>query len=74
MAGKIKKFKPKTHKGTKKRVKLTKGGSTEGNLMINRINDNHRNIGKSRTRLLRAKRATKLGGYHKKLKKVMKVR
>ena len=70
----MKKFKPKTHKGTTKRVKLTKGGSVEGNLVIGRIGDNHRNIGKSRSRLLKAKRSTTLGGYHKKLKKVMKVR
>jgi ribosomal protein L35 len=73
MATKIKKFKPKTHKGTVKRVKLTKGGSFEGNLVIGRIGDNHRNIGKSRSRLLKAKRTTTLGGYHKKLKRVLKV-
>lgn len=71
MAGKIKKFKAKRHKGTVKRMKLTKGGSREGELMIGRINDNHRNIGKSRSRTLKARRATKLGATHKKLKSVM---
>lgn len=72
MASKVKKFRAKTHKGTVKRVKLTNGGDKKtGSLMINRIGDNHRNIGKSRSRLLKAKRSTKLGGYLNKLKRVI---
>jgi ribosomal protein L35 len=74
MASKVKKFRPKTHKGTTKRVKISNGGKAEGKLIIGRIGDNHRNIGKSRSRLLKARRTTTLGGYHKKLKKVMKTR
>jgi ribosomal protein L35 len=71
---KIKKFKAKTHKGTVKRIKITNGSDPNtGILMINRINDNHRNIGKSRTRLLKAKRKTKLHKGYKKLRSIIKV-
>lgn len=69
---KLKKFKSKTHKGAKKRIKLTNGSKTStGKLMINRINDNHRNIGKSRERLLRGRRKTKLSNTYKKLRNVI---
>ena len=69
---KIKKFKAKSHKGTVKRIKITNGGNPyTGSLMIGRIGDNHRNIGKSRSRLLKAKRSTKLKKMYKKLRSVL---
>lgn len=62
----------KTHKGTKKRIKISNGGDLKkGKMLSNRPNDNHRNIKKSRERLLRSKRSTKLSKAHVKLKKVM---
>ena len=70
MPSKVKKFKAKRHKGTVKRVHMTGEGKT-GKLVINRINDNHRNINKPRTRLLKAKRKTTLKGMYNKLKSVI---
>jgi ribosomal protein L35 len=68
----VKKMRAKTHKGTVKRIKITNGGNLEtGKMVIGRINDNHRNIGKSRERLLRGRRSTTLGKTFKKLKAVM---
>ncbi len=65
----LKKMRTKTHKGTKKRIKVTNGGN--GKLMIARINQGHRMIKKSRTRKLRARRKTVLSKTYDKLKKVM---
>lgn len=68
----VKKMRPKRHKGTVKRVKVTKGGDTnKGKLLINRINKGHRLIKKSRTRKLKAKTATTLGKTADKLRKVL---
>ncbi len=62
----------KTHKGTKKRIKITNGGDLKkGKMLSNRPNDNHRNIGKQRERLLRSRRSTKLSQTHVNLKKIM---
>lgn len=72
MATKIKKFKAKTHKGAKKRIRTSAGSNPHtGVILIDRINDNHRNIGKPRTRLLKAKKKTVLSKTYKKLRKVI---
>jgi ribosomal protein L35 len=68
---KLKKFKPKTHKGLAKRVRFTAGSATKGKLIINRIGNNHRNIGKSRERLLKAHKTTVLSNTYKKLRKLL---
>lgn len=69
---KIKKFKAKSHKGTVKRIKITKGKDPfTGVLMIDRINNNHRNIGKKRERLLKGRRSTKLKKMYNKLRSVL---
>ena len=68
----IKKMRAKTHKGTKKRIKITKGGDLKnGKMMANRAGDNHRNIKKSRERLLRARTETCVSDAHSSLKKRM---
>ncbi|NJK71594.1 hypothetical protein HC864_02930 [Candidatus Gracilibacteria bacterium] len=57
-----------------KRIKVTKGGDlVNGKLLVERINDNHRLIRKSRVRKLKARRKTTLGksGISKRLKAVM---
>lgn len=65
-------MKPKTRKGIVKRIKVSRGGDLKnGVLMVNRINDNHRLIRKSRVRKLRSKRSTKLSSSSNKLKQVM---
>jgi ribosomal protein L35 len=68
---KLKKFKPKTHKGLAKRVRFTGGSPLTGKLVINRIGDNHRNIGKSRERLLKSHKKTVLSNTYKKLRKLL---
>ena len=70
---KVKKFKRKSHKGTRKRIKVTKGKKSpfDGSLLVGRIGDNHRNIGKSRKRLLKAKKNTKLQKMFDKLRRVL---
>jgi len=68
----LKKFRPKPRKGAVKRIKVSNGGDlSKGKLMINRINKAHRNINKSRTRLLKAKRPTVLSKTLRKLKKII---
>ena len=68
----LKKMKQKTHKGTQKRIKITNGGDLKiGKMISNRPGDNHRNIKKSRERLLRARRDTHVSGAHASLKKIM---
>lgn len=65
-------MKAKTHKGTVKRIKITNGGDLKkGKMLANRPGDNHRNIKKSRERLLRARRDSKVSTAHVKLKKIM---
>jgi ribosomal protein L35 len=68
----IKKMRAKSRKGVVKRVKITNGGDIHtGKLMVNRINDNHRLIKKSRTRKLKAKKSTVLKKVMNKLRRVM---
>jgi ribosomal protein L35 len=68
----LKKFRAKSRKGIVKRVKVTNGGDLfTGKLVVNRINDNHRLIKKSRTRKLKSKRNTVLNKAMNKLRKVM---
>jgi ribosomal protein L35 len=68
----IKKMRAKSRKGIVKRVKVTNGGNImTGKLVVNRINDNHRLIKKSRTRKLKAKRNTVLSKAMNKLRRVM---
>jgi ribosomal protein L35 len=68
----IKKMRAKSRKGIVKRVKVSNGGNLfTGKLMVNRINDNHRLIKKSRTRKLKAKKNTVLSKSMNKLRKAM---
>lgn len=41
MANQVKSRKPKTHKGTKKRVKLTKNGKRGAKVLLSRSSKNH---------------------------------
>ena len=59
----LKKFRPKTHKGIAKRIKL----SGTGKMQVNRKNRQHRMIGKSRSRVLKGKKSTVLNTLHSKL-------
>jgi ribosomal protein L35 len=70
----LKKMRAKSRKSIVKRIKLTNGGDMKtGKIVINRINDNHRMIKKSRTRTLKAKKNTILTGKaFNKYKKAMK--
>jgi ribosomal protein L35 len=68
----IKKMRAKSRKGVVKRIKISNGGDMKtGKLIVNRINDNHRLIKKSRTRKLKAKKNTVLGKAFNKYKTVM---
>jgi ribosomal protein L35 len=68
----IKKMRAKTRKGIVKRVRLSNGGDKKiGKLIVNRINDNHRLIKKSRTRKLKAKKNTVLPKSFNKFKSVI---
>jgi ribosomal protein L35 len=67
----VKKMRPKTKKGVVKRIKVTKGGAKGAKLVVNRINDNHRLIGKPRSRTLKAKRSTTLSKSAEKFKTVI---
>jgi ribosomal protein L35 len=59
----IKKMRAKSRKSIVKRIRLTNGGDMKtGKIVVNRINDNHRLIKKSRTRKLKAKKNTILTG------------
>ena len=69
----IKKMRAKTRKGAVKRIKLSNGGDLKtGKLIVNRINDNHRLIKKSRTRKLKAKKNTVLPKMFNKLRKILR--
>ncbi len=73
MASKVKKFKPKTRNGVKKRLKLTGAkDDSQVKVIINRINKGHRLIKKTGTRKLRAARDTVLGKVADKYKRVIK--
>lgn len=62
----------KTRKGAVKRIKVSKGEDrVAGKLMVNRPNDNHRNIRKPRERLLRGRRPTVLSAVLKNLRKII---
>jgi ribosomal protein L35 len=68
----LKKFRAKTHKTTKKRIKVTNGGDlSKGKLLINRPNRQHRMIGKSRSRVLKGKKSTVLSAGHTKFRTVI---
>lgn len=68
----VKKMRAKRHKGTVKRVKLSKGSDkNEGKLMINRINKGHRLIKKTGERKLRSQRSTVISKAYDKLRKVL---
>lgn len=68
-----KKFKAKTRKSVKKRIKFSNGGDVnKGKMIVNRINDNHLNLKKRRVRKLRSRRDTILSSVHAKLRKVIK--
>jgi ribosomal protein L35 len=73
MASKIKKFKPKSRNGIKKRLKLTGAKDpSKVKVIVNRINKGHRLIRKTGQRKLRAARDTVLGKVADKYKKVIK--
>ena len=65
MASKIKKFKSKTRKGAKKRLKVS-GASKDVKILSCRINTGHRLIPKTRERKLRDTNPTVLSKCHKK--------
>jgi ribosomal protein L35 len=68
----IKKMRAKSRKGVVKRIRISNGGDMKtGKLIVNRINDNHRLIKKSRTRKLKAKKNTTLSKAFNKYKSVM---
>jgi ribosomal protein L35 len=68
----LSKMRSKTHKATKKRIKVSLGGDTKnGKLQIKRINRSHRLIKKSRERKLKGKRSTVLGSYANKLRVII---
>jgi ribosomal protein L35 len=68
----LKKFRAKTHKGAKKRIRISNGGDkSKGLLMVNRINHNHLQNKKARKVNLRFKRDTALGKTAKRLKKLL---
>jgi ribosomal protein L35 len=68
----LKKMRSKTHKATKKRIKVSLGGDTaNGKLQIKRINRSHRLIKKSRERKLKGVRDTVLGSSANKLRTVI---
>jgi ribosomal protein L35 len=68
----LKKMKAKTHKASKKRIKVTMGGDVLlGKLMINRSNRQHRMIGKSRSRVLRGKKYKELAPGFNKLRAII---
>jgi ribosomal protein L35 len=65
----LKKFRAKTRKAVVKRLKVSNGSDLKaGKLIVNRINDNHLNLRKSRKVKLRARRSTTLSKIHDKLK------
>ncbi|MGL4759745.1 MAG: hypothetical protein ACRCXZ_10530 [Patescibacteria group bacterium] len=68
----VKKMRAKTRKGVVKRIKISNGGDkSKGKLIVNRINDNHRLIKKSRNRKLKAKKNSVLNKSFNKYKSVM---
>lgn len=68
----VKKMRTKSHKGTKKRVRFTKGGDVEsGKMKIRRNNQAHRLIKKSSARKLKKRVDTSLSKTYKKLKSVL---
>jgi len=68
----LKKFRAKSKKAIRKRVKLTNGGDKKkGKLIVNRINNSRLHLKKSRTVKLRAKRDTVLSEVHEDLKKAL---
>jgi ribosomal protein L35 len=68
----LKKMRSKTHKGAKKRIKVTNGGDKSiGKLVTNRIFKNHRKSKRQRERVLKAVRSTTLSAVHKKLKAII---
>jgi hypothetical protein len=68
----IKKFRAKSRKSVRKRVKLTNGGDKKkGKLIVNRINNSRLHLKKSRKVKLRAKTDTVLSEVHDKLKKLI---
>jgi ribosomal protein L35 len=69
---KIKKFKPKTHNGAKKRLGVSKPKSGTAKIMTTRTNHAHRLINKSGERKLRAARKTTVSSVHKKYLKIVK--
>ncbi len=50
----LSKFRSKSHKATKKRIKV----SANGKILLNRTNKQHRMIGKSRSRTIKGKKLT----------------
>lgn len=68
----LKKFKAKTHKSSKKRIKVTNGGDlAKGKLMIAKSFRQHRMIGKSRSRVLKGRKYTELHKCYDKLKAII---
>jgi ribosomal protein L35 len=70
----LSKLRSKPRKGAVKRIKITNGGDlSKGKLLVDRINDNHRLIKKSRVRKLKARKKTRVGiqGIAKRLKAVL---
>lgn len=68
----LKKFRAKSRKAVRKRVKVTNGGDKKkGKLIVNRVNNARLHLKKSRKVKLRAKTDTVLSEVHGKLKKVL---
>lgn len=68
----LKKFRAKTKKAARKRIKVTGGKSSfEGKLLISRPNARHYKIKKPRKRTLRAHRDTELSYVHDKFRAVI---
>lgn len=72
MSSKVKKFKPKTRKNIKSRMKISNGGDpTKGVIEIKRINHAHRLINKTGIRKLKSSKTTTLGRTQKKYLKAL---
>ena len=68
----LKKFRSKTRKGARKRIKVSNGGDkNKGSLIVNRVNRNHLQVKQSRKVKLRYKRNTTLGKAAEKLKAII---
>lgn len=68
----LKKFRTKSKKAARKRIKITAGGDPfSGKLLVSRANARHYKIKKPRKQTIRAHKDTKLSYVHDKLRSVL---